>query len=218
MPQLRPDAAAFFCPVVRQGRCGSFKKWGQLPAIDIQIPSAVANNLASSEVELYKKAVRLRAQNYGIGAMVYLRRVIENSMNSMLETLLALAMQDGVEPGLAEKLKKIQVSKRFDEKAEYAKVLLPPRLVRGGINPIDVLHDAFSETVHALSDEESVDLFDNTRSVFNYLFAQLKVEMEAQAGFIKQLNEIAKRGTRPAPTPTGKEQSSEPAATVEASQ
>ncbi len=68
-----------------------FRKAGQYPPLQIEPPARIAKKLGSADLELYRKALTSRNNSFGLGALAYLRRVVENRMNDLLDLLRAAA-------------------------------------------------------------------------------------------------------------------------------
>ena len=172
----------------------TFFKVGQYPMLEETVDPALENALASEDLKLYKKAIRLRNFNYGLGAVAYMRRVVENSMNDLLSVLHDAAEESDVSAEVLDKLTEVKNGRRFSEKIDYAALLLTERLrPRGSPNPIELLHDLTSDSVHARSEEECVDTFDECDVAFQYLFSKLREEVKGKKQYRKVLSELGKR-------------------------
>src|ERR1700688_366254 len=62
-----------------------FYKVGQYPELEEGVSETLAGALGAMDLKAYKNALRLRNFNLGIGAIGYMRRVVENRMNDLLE-------------------------------------------------------------------------------------------------------------------------------------
>lgn len=71
--------------------------------------------------------------------------------------------------------------------------ILPGHLKPGGHNPFDVLHDFTSEGLHSKTEEECLQIFDQVRLVFEYLFRHLTVGTEDAKLYAKSLTALASR-------------------------
>jgi hypothetical protein len=60
---------------------GSFQKVGQSPALTHEPPPDLAKRLDKEDLDFYRKALTSRNFSYGVGALAYLRRVVENRIN-----------------------------------------------------------------------------------------------------------------------------------------
>ena len=166
-----------------------FAKFGQFPPLEERIP--IDLKLVGEDLDFYKKALRSRNFNYGLGAVSYLRRVVENRMNDLLDLIAEAARQSGFAEDELKELDKVKQSRRFDDKVTYAAGILPPHLKPQGINPIDRLHDITSEGLHSRPDEECIEIFDVSRRVFEYFFRKLQVDTTEAKEFVKDLRALS---------------------------
>jgi hypothetical protein len=174
-------------------KTGSFMKVGQWPPPDERIPATLEARLDKDDLKLYKNAIRLRNHNLGIGAVAYLRRVVENRINDILDVLAEAAREQAFAAEELKTIEKIKESHRFDDKIDYAAKILPPHLRPAGKpNPIDKLHELTSEGLHSKTEAECVDIFDKVRTVFEYVFGNLQVQAEEARNFVKSLGGLTR--------------------------
>ena len=167
---------------------GQFFKIGQWPALEERVTDGLKKVLDKDDLAFYKNALRMRNHNLGVAAVAYLRRVVENRINDVLDVLAEAAQEHSFAADELKTIKAVKASKRFDEKIDYAAKLLPPHLrPEGKPNPIDVLHDLTSEGLHSKSEEECIDIFDRVRKVFDYVFGNLQLQIEDARAFVKSL-------------------------------
>jgi len=160
---------------------------GQSPPLESHPAPDLEKRLGPSDAGLYRKALTSRNFNFGIGALAYLRRIVENRMNDLLDLIEEAAFQDGNVPDELKKVADVKSSWRFDEKITYAAKALPAHLKKGGINPIDFLHDLASEGLHNKTEEECIETFDRCRNAFEYAFRTLRVEIDDAKAYIATL-------------------------------
>jgi hypothetical protein len=178
-------------------REGVFYKVGQYPPLEDRVSTELSNVLGDADLNIYRNALRLRNFNLGIGAVSYMRRLVENHMNDMLD-ILHTAARERVAP--AETLKRLDDVKiaPFTVKVEYAEILLPESLRRAGLpNPIGILHALTSDGLHAKTDEECVDIFDRCRKVFEYVFKNMRAEIKDSQDFLSDLSALTKPKAKP---------------------
>jgi hypothetical protein len=168
-----------------------FYKIGQYPALDERVPQELVDRLDHPDLTLYRKSIGCRNQAMGLGAVAYLRRVVENKINLLLDELAEEATKYGFELETLKKLEEAKKSWRFSEKIKFASLILPPSLRPGGHNPIDQLHDLASEGVHYLSDDDSLELYDECRPVFEYLFREIDSRRRSAADYAQSLAKLA---------------------------
>ncbi len=169
-----------------------FLKVGQYPELEERVPESLASALGETDVKLYKNALRMRNFNLGLAAVAYMRRVVENRMSDMLEILHEAAIAHNAPPELLRRHAEMKEEKRFAVKIDYAGDLLPASLRPSGKpNPMAILHDLASDGLHTKSDEECVDIFDECRMTFEYVFGKIRIETEDAQKFVKSMAGLA---------------------------
>jgi hypothetical protein len=174
-----------------------FLKVGQYPELEERVPEALEQALGTTDLKLYKNALRMRNFNLGVAAVSYMRRVVENRMNDMLEILHEAALAHNLPAEALMQYKEMREEKRFATKVNYAGTLLPLSLRPAGKpNPMAILHELASDGLHARSDEECVDIFDTCRRTFEYVFGKLRIETEEAKTFVKEMTTLAEKRTK----------------------
>lgn len=174
-----------------------FFKVGQWPELEERVSQALEDALSQEDLKLYKNALRLRNFNLGIAAVAYMRRVVENRMNDILEILHESARAHNAAPELLARHEEVKNDRRFSVKVEYAGDLLPAHLrPEGQPNPMAILHDFTSDGLHAKSDEECVDIFDECRETFEYVFGKIRIETEEAKKFVKDMAKLSEKKSK----------------------
>jgi hypothetical protein len=174
-----------------------FLKIGQYPELEERVPDALKGALDEDDLKLYRNALRMRNFNLGVAAIAYMRRVIENKMNDMLEILHEAAIAHNAQAEVVAHHKEMMEEKRFSTKIDYAGSLLPASLRPSGKpNPMAVLHELASDGLHARSDEECVDIFDACRRTFEYVFGKLRIETEDAKNFVAEMATLTEKKTK----------------------
>ena len=172
------------------------QKIGQYPAQSIDVPKGLENNLGEEAINLYKKSLINRNSGYGLGAVTYIRRVVEDKTNELIDVAARLAESHNVD---AEIVKQIRASAQerttYDQKLKIAATVLPNSLLIEGVNPLAELYSLVSEGVHALTEEECIAVADETASVFEFIFTNLRAMTSARQGFVEKVKKWAGRGT-----------------------
>ncbi len=162
----------YFCLWNTDDAIVEFQKVGQYPAPSEEIDPVLRAQLQSEDLDFFTKAIRSRNFSYGLASVSYLRRVVENKMNWLLD-LMGSALADPGKVDSLSALEKVKKSTQFADKVEIAKKVLPAHLRPGGSNPFDSLHDIASDGIHNRSDEECIEIFDQSRLSFEYLIKNL---------------------------------------------
>jgi len=126
--------------------------------------------------------------------VAYMRRVVENRMNDILEVLYEAACTHGASPELLALHDEVAKGYSFAAKIDYAGDLLPSNLRPAGVpNPMSILHELASDGLHAKSDEECVDIFDACRKTFEFVFGKMRIEAEHAKTFVTEMKKLAEK-------------------------
>ena len=132
----------------------NFLKAGQYPKLEVTIPKEFAKALGAKR-DLYVKGTTSRHAGYGIGALTYFRRVIEDTTDEMLDLLGEAMEATGADPTAREKLKKAKEGTRFEDKVKIAGEVMPVHLRPGGGNPFGDLYELLSAGLHSLTERSA---------------------------------------------------------------
>jgi hypothetical protein len=136
-----------------------------------------------------------RNSGYGLGAVTYIRRVVEDKTNELIEVAAQLAESHHVDAGTVKKIRAAATERTtYDQKLKIAATVLPEALLIEGVNPLAELYGLVSEGVHALSEEECLAVADETTSVFEFIFTNLRAQTQARQGFVEKVKKWAGRG------------------------
>lgn len=172
------------------------QKIGQSPALSVEIPKALSKNLGEEAVNLYRKGLVNRNNGYGLGAVTYIRRVVEDKTNELIEVAALLAESHHVAAEIVAKIRAAATQRTtYDQKLKIAATVLPEVLIVEGANPLAVLYDLVSEGVHGLSEEECIAVADETSEVFEYIFTNLRAQIQVRKGFVEKVTKWAGRGS-----------------------
>ena len=168
------------------------QKIGQFPALSVNIPKALANNLGSASTQLYKKALVNRNEGYGLGAVTYIRRVVEDKTDELIEVVAQLAESHNIEAKIVEQIRAAKNERTtYDNKLRIAATVIPDSLVVDGVNPLGELYNLVSAGVHDLTEEQCIAVADETKSVFEFTFTHLRVETAVRKDFVTKVKKWA---------------------------
>jgi hypothetical protein len=170
------------------------QKIGQYPALSIDIPRELEKNLGKDHTELYKRALINRNDGYGLGAVIYLRRVVEDKTDDLIEVVAKQAEARGVDP---EVIKPIRAAKEqrttFDQKLKIAALALPESVIVEGVNTLDVLYGLVSAGLHDLTEEQCIAIADEIKRVFEFTFTHLRAEVDERKDFVADLKKLSEK-------------------------
>ncbi len=118
---------------------GSIAKTGQYPALELEPPPLVAAGMEKSDLALYRRALTSRHSNFGIGAVAYLRRIVEDRTNFLIDLIAKRQEEEDPTSPLLSRVEEVKRDRRFSEKIGFAADLLPKSVRLGGQNPISLL-------------------------------------------------------------------------------
>jgi hypothetical protein len=190
----------FFWNDAEKSTGGTFFKIGQYPPLSYRPPKELARRLSKEDRSFYERALICRNFNYGLGAVAYMRRVVENRTNDLLDLIEAALKAEGVTGQPLAEIEEIKKSKIYDKKLEVAQKLLPARLIKEGENPIKKVHALTSEAIHERPEQECIDIFDSSRVAFEYVLSELQGEVARAEEYAKGLRAL-KEKANPKPDP-----------------
>jgi hypothetical protein len=179
----------FFIYWIEKDGVGEFFKVGQYPSVEVQPASDL--RLSSEDLGLYRKALTCYSVSFGNGALAYLRRVVENKMNSLLDLVYEAARTSGTSEDDLASLIQVRQTGFFEEKARIAAKYMPANFRPGGSNPFDILADFASKGMHWESEEQCLEIFERIRKVFEYLFRNLSFTTTEAKEYVETLTKLS---------------------------
>jgi len=164
----------------------TIRKCGQNPAQETRIDPVLARHLGKSGSEFLEKGQRCRTFSFGLAAVSYVRRVVEDRMNALLDLL----KEEKLSGWTAEELEEFEAAKtswQFSRKLEYAAELLPAYLRPGGENPLARLHDLTSDGLHNKSEDECIEIFDLCIAVLTFVFREMELHRSGAEEYKKAI-------------------------------
>ena len=170
-------------------------KVGEYPKPSISIPKGLEETLGADDADLYKKALISRSNGFGLAAVAYMRRVVEDKTRELIEVAAQYAEIHGADAKAIEALKKAANPldrTTYEEKLKLAAAVFPESLRVGSYNPLQILFDAVSQALHGLSEEQCIEVTDEIKFVFEYVFATLRADVNDRRTFEEKMKKLAK--------------------------
>jgi hypothetical protein len=170
---------------------GEISKVGQWPPLSREPDRVVVAEWDDTDKLLYRDAMTFRNATKGIGALPYLRRIIENHIHDVLDLILAANERRPI-PGFDQVIfKQVRNSHRFSEKLDFARDYLPSDLTPAGCpNPIGTLYELISDGLHARSEEECIEIFDRCKIAFEYVVKKLTEAKREDETYIDAIRKL----------------------------
>jgi len=170
----------------QQGEC---YKFGELPTYGPPVSPKLIKLIGPDRDE-FLKGRRCENQGLGVGAFIYYRRVVENQKNRILGEIIKVSEKIGAAEDKIEILKSAVTETQFSKALDIAKDTMPESLLINGHSPILLLHSALSEGVHALTDEQCLELAGSVRVVLGELSERLSQALKDEAELAKALSTL----------------------------
>lgn len=167
-------------------------KSGQEPSIDVSLSPDIEDRLGDSLSKLYRKGKTCVSHGFGIGAMAYYRRVVEDKVHDILEDIKEFLPEDQQEQ-FEKEIDGVKGLHNFDQKADVIYEAMPDILKPKGENLLKLLFGLISENLHAKSDDECLEIAEETSSLLEVVIEKLNSEAKAQKALAKIKKSIEKR-------------------------
>ena len=163
-----------------------FWKAGQYPELQSAIDPKL-NKALGDAATLYRKAIRSRSFGFGIGAVSYLRRIVEDKTDGLMDLLKDDKWEtwDATERAEFENARKTY---QYSQKIEYAaEKILPASAFANGRDSFTALHDVTSSGLHGKTEDECIAIFDRCNLIFTRTFQMLSEHKRERDEFAAQL-------------------------------
>ena len=175
-------------------KIGQWPSW--LPRIDKDFEKILGDNL-----NIYKKGLYCENEGCGIGAFAYYRRVVENTINGLLDDLAEVIkvddrFSDDEKVSYDAAYIRVKNAPNATDKIEIAIEIVPTVLIEGIGNPLKTLHSSLSIGLHSEPDENCLQYAGEIRTALTYLMkgisemkkgTQKKIEKDRYSKALKKL-------------------------------
>jgi len=181
----------YFLHLVVTEASGEIRKVGQWPPLSREPDPLVVAGWNEADLLLYRDAMTFRNYNKGIGALPYLRRIIESHIHQVLDLIADANGRKPISGFDQARYEVIRNSHRFSDKLDFARDYLPPDLTPSGArNPIETLYELISQGIHERTEEECVDIFDQCKVAFEYVVKKLTDAKRMDDEYIESIRKL----------------------------
>lgn len=166
-------------------------KYGQYPEWEIKIEKNLEKNLGKYSSN-FRKGLVCESQGYGIGAFSYYRRIVEDIIDELLDSIKDLIDEKEKEI-YVKALEKTKETTITQEKIKLVKHLLPSNLKIKGVNPLGLLHEQLSLGLHKKTDETCLDDANLLRIIMTFLINQVNQSRETKTFFNDSMKSLLKK-------------------------
>lgn len=166
-------------------------KVGQYPEWEIKLDKNLEKTLGK-HASTFRKGLVCESQGYGIGAFAYYRRITEQIIDELLDSINDLIDEANKEKYkiALEQTKKTRVTQ---EKIDLVKDLLPSILRPNNMNPLGILHSELSEGLHAETDENCLEIAAHVREILTFLVNQVIQSKASASKFTDSMKAILEK-------------------------
>lgn len=163
-------------------------KIGQFPEWEIKMDKELSKALGK-HASNYKKGLVCESQGYGIGAFAYYRRITEDIIDELLDSITDLIDEDDKSKYLSV-LEQVKQTRVTQDKIVLIKDLLPSILKPNGNNPLGILHSELSGGLHGETDEVCLEKASHIKSILIFLINQIIRSKESAKLFTNSMKLI----------------------------
>jgi hypothetical protein len=160
----------------------TWRKFGQWPAQSIEPSREVAKELTGPVLDIFKKGLTSLSHGFGLGALAYFRRVVEDSSTELIGLFADKAATEG-DKEAEQAIRSAMQNRQMEDRLKIAADALPATLRPGGANPLAVLYAHYSRGIHGLSDDECLEIARQLHFALEYIFKNWRTQMEEAAKF-----------------------------------
>lgn len=169
-------------------------KVGQYPAWEVKMDKELKKALGKHS-SLYQKGLVCESQGYGIAAFSYYRRITEDIIDELLDSIKELVDDANINK-YSEALSKVKATRVTQEKINLIKDLLPPILKPNGNNPLGILHSELSAGLHSESDEVCLEIAGHIKNILVFLINQVIQAKNASKLFTDSMKSILEKKSK----------------------
>lgn len=163
-------------------------KYGQYPEWEIKMDKSLEKTLGQ-HAKTFRKGLVCESQGYGIGAFAYYRRITEEIIDELLESITDLIDEENKTEYLnaLEETKKTRVTQ---DKINLVKDLIPSILKPNGMNPLGILHSELSKGLHAEPDNVCLENANHIKNILTFLINQIIISKESAQDFTASMKSL----------------------------
>lgn len=163
-------------------------KFGQYPEWEIKIDKNL-DKILGAHAKTFRKGLICESQGYGIGAFAYFRRITEEIIDELLDSIAELIEIEQKEKYLSA-LQTTKATRVTQEKIELIKDLLPNILRPNGVNPLGILHSELSEGLHAETDENCLENASHIKNILIFMINQIIISKDTSKQFTSSMKAL----------------------------
>lgn len=178
----KKDEHVYFVEQVVTDKTITIQKYGERPRRKLD-RDPLLERFFLHDSDCYEKAVICLANGYGIAAFAYIRRIVENNIDSLIDMLKEEIESTGSDSLLLTKLAELKKETPMSDKIKVANTALPEYLIPSGLNPLGRLYQVLSEGVHNFSEEDCLERAGVVKACIKYLISEISSRKKNRESF-----------------------------------
>jgi hypothetical protein len=170
------------------------EKVGQSPPLQLPIDGRLIKKLGEDQ-KLFRRAQTSISQSYGIGACAYLRRIIQNKIDTLIKIYREKRVNQDAGEEERKALDQALGTTIFDDKLKFIKQELPKGIEVKGHNPVSLMYDKLSNGIHDLTDDECVQVAQDVTGLLTEILVGLEEQNESKRRYNEGIKALAKKPT-----------------------
>ena len=175
-------------------------KVGEIPPFGPSTPARVLT-LIGEDRELFLQGRRAENRGMGIGAFAYYRRVVENQKTRIIHEISKVAAKLGANSNVLAEFEAAAKETQFSKALEQIKHGIPQTLlIDDQHNPLNLLHTALSQGLHADTDQECLAIAQAIRVVLTELAERISEALKKKEELTTAVTKLLSRKSPKLPT------------------
>jgi hypothetical protein len=193
--RLAATAKTFALAIMGNKETGPVQKLGQNPPFGPPTPSRVFKLIGEEYRELFLQGRRAELKGLGIGAYAYYRRIVEHQKYRIIDEIRKVAAKLGASRDTLKAFEDARLETQFATAIERVKTAIPQSLLVDSHNPLTLLHNALSEGLHEMTDDECLALARSIRVLLIELAERITTALKEEAELKSAVSQLINRKT-----------------------
>jgi hypothetical protein len=182
----------FSCFLVIKPLDGTIRKVGQNVPPWMKPTKPEIQKALGDDYHLYQRALALMSEGFGMGACAYLRRLLEDQIDPLIEKLRSNESERGASADRLAEIDGIRNGRDFAAKAR-AVLQVVPESIRAEGNPLITLHSGYSAGMHGWSEEDCLAVAELSVEALEHVIVNLADQPKKHRDYVARLKALDKK-------------------------
>ncbi|MEX0681606.1 MAG: hypothetical protein WD097_09515 [Balneolales bacterium] len=169
------------------------EKFGEYPSFGTRVPDSVLDLFGEgSDKKNFIKGRKSEDQGFGIGAFTYYRRVVENQKNRLIDKIIKVCRNKGMDEEDIKTFEDAKSEHSFKKSHDRIKDLIPESLFIKTHNPLTLLHNLLSIALHDKDDDYCLEQAKHIRGILTALVERIETLLKEDKSLNESLTALLK--------------------------